>query len=210
MLKEIDHKLRLIFSYIFRIIIVAYSLVLFLNDKNNYFPTYVYLIICILYIIIHVTLKKTFKNNYSLIRLIVDYAFIYAILFGRDINEFLNYFLLILPIINSPNNSTNHITSSYVCKSYYVYPFCAFGLLLLSNFAPQIILFAPLITITFIDQFLKLRSSIENIHSAIFRIIDEFYTKNYGQKELSKIYSDLILEINSTSYIKNHYCPIKV
>ncbi|HTA63766.1 MAG TPA: hypothetical protein VK835_14985 [Bacteroidia bacterium] len=202
MLKQIDYHLRVIFSIIYRFLIFFYSLTIVLTSKDNSFGTVEYLGVSLFFIVSFFLLRKS-KFNKPFLRLLLDYCFIYFILFGRPISEFANYFLLILPIINASNNSSENIDNVVFCKRYYVYPFCVIGIIALNKFTFDLKLLIPVIVLVCIDQFLKLRQTIENVHSTIFKIIDEFYTKNYGQKELTIIYEELIQTINTTAYIRN-------
>lgn len=196
MFERIDIELRKLFSYIYRAIIIVFAWTI-VFQQQNIFTLRIYLMGTIIYIGLFLIFRITTVKPF--IRLVLDFCFVGFVLWDKDCSLYQNYFLIILPIINSPNHSSE---KTEITKRYYVYPVVI--LLISVLLYPKIYLesFVPVLCLIVIDQFLKLRSSIEKIHAAIFSVIDEFYAKNFGQKELVKVYEGLIQKLAGTSYTK--------
>lgn len=202
----IDFLQRKINSILFRFVLISYSIsLLFLFE--NYFDTYLYVILILVYMSSYFLCLK-----YQKLRLINDIGFMILITLGKNPNEVLIFIFLLLPIVNS-------INFSGVKKSplLYIYTFITYLLLscffahnynldfLISNYTPIISLFFLWI----IDQYTSLRTKIRDFRESLNEVVDNFYTNKEVIKKPHKIYNLLINVINTKikkDYIKELYC----
>jgi hypothetical protein len=191
MFSKIDLSLRNWFSYIYRFLLVFYSFFYLVEIGKNYFDTYFYIISTFIYAILFYIFKKREDTRF---RTILDYCYILLIIYNVKIDNIFFYFLIVLPLINSQNNSgrTNNFYG-YICS--------ILILLVLQKF--RFLYYLPIIIIFFIDGFLRFRGKIRRTSETFFEIVDEFYGINIGRDEVTKIYKRLIEKIESFNVIKN-------
>lgn len=185
MFSSIDIALRNLFSYIYRILIILYSLLYIINNSNNYFSNWSYLLFTLLYLILFYLLKKYEKTSY---RTLLDYVYIFIIIYGDNINNYFFYFLIIFPLINAQNNSGK-------TNNFYGYLYSVIILIVFKK--TDILFFIPIILILFVDSFLRIRGKIRKISETLFEIVDDFYGKNIGRDDVTGIYNKLIQKIES-------------
>lgn len=194
MFSILDEKLRGIISYVFRLLIVIYGLVVVYNSSHNYFLNVGYIFFLSLYYLIFALTKK---KSHPDLRLFLDYFIICIILYQKDITFFLNYFLLLIPVLNSSNHSKNK-------KNYALYIAFTISIVVLGIHSHQLILLIfPLVPILLIDFTLRIRDSIKRLNETLFAIIDAFYAQNIGKKESSKIYNSIITIFSSSAFTRH-------
>jgi hypothetical protein len=197
MFSSLDILLRNMFSYVYRALLIVFSLCLVCRTEN-YFPRHYYYVFTAAFYLLFIVLK--YKYDKPFLRLLLDFSFIGIILLGKDLNHFGCFFLLLIPFINAPNHSGNN-------NGFYTYLLVAALLALLSSFNQGEIFWEwkyilPFILIFVIDAFYRLRRSIQTINETLLGIIDAFYAKNIGKKDTSKIYSFLIREMSKLRQTK--------
>lgn len=191
MFSKIDSRLRDLFSYIYRFLLICYSWFYLIEIDNRYFNIYYYISGTILYGIVYYTLKK---KELTRLRTILDYLYILLVVYSTHIDNNFFYFLIILPLINSQNNSGR-------TNNFYGYLCSVLLLIILGKFV--YLYYLPIIIIFLIDGFLRLRGKIRRTSEALFEIVDDFYGVNIGRDDVAKIYKSLIEKIENFNVIKN-------
>ena len=202
MFSSIDLILRRKWSYIYRAILVAYSVYVYLLAESNTFSITSYLLVCLLYLIFYIIFKK---KGYSKLRTTIDFAFIGIILYGKDISLFANYFLLLLPLINSQNNSAkknNKIGFLLILLLLTILEFKRFNFKIPSFSEINFHLLAPIFVTFLVDSFLRFREKIKKLNEKLFEIIDRFYGVGFNRNKSVNIYSKLIEQLNYFKIIK--------
>lgn len=202
MFSAIDLFLRKKWSYLFRIILLFYGIYLCSIVKINYFDWSIYLYSCLIYILIFIFLKK---KNLPKLRTVFDLIFIGIILFGKDISIFHNYFLILLPFINSQNNSAkkNHkigylfviILIIFLDLKKDPFSFESFKAINFNFFTPILIVFC-------VDIFLRFRNNLRKLNEKLFEIVDDFYGIAFNRTKTINIYAELIKQFNFFHGIK--------
>lgn len=195
----IDFIQRKINSILFRIVLVAFAIILLLIF-NNEFTTFSYVSIFTLYFAIYLSLLK-----YSKLRLFNDFIFINLILWGKNPNEVIIFTFIILPIINSINFSGQK-------KSVLLYLYTAITFLLLlchynhkletkyiiSNLYP----ISSIIFLWLINSYTSLRIKIRNFREELNSVVDNYYLKKEEIKRPHVIYN-LLIDIIHKNIKKN-------
>jgi len=184
MFSTIDYRLRDIFSYVFRFILIVYcSIVLFSYETYFYYPVY------IISIILYIILFNYFKNRkLSKLRTFLDFLFIVIMIYNpNQISQFA-YFTLLMPLINSQNNSAKK-------NNFYGYLYAVVSVLILQLYS--VFYFLPIFFIFFIDLFLRFRNKIRNVSETLFEIVDEFYGSRIAKEDNISIYEKIIEKIQA-------------
>ena len=190
----IDYIQRRINSFLFRIVVLFYSIFI-LVITNGIINTYIYVLGLIIYFIVYILMLKHDK-----LRLLNDFLLIVFILIGKNPNDIVLFVFLILPAINSINFSGKR-------KSLLVYMYIAIIYMFLlcyyehkyelhfvfSNLSPLI----SLIFLWLIDLYTSLRTKIRNFRERLNEVVDSFYLDKETIKKPHKIYNTLIQIINS-------------
>jgi len=200
MFSKIDFFLRKKWSYFFRLILLLYSFYLISICSDNYFNIQFYISASIIYLLLFFLLKK---NGYSALRTLNDFIFIFFILFEKNLESSVNYFCLLIPLINSQNNSGKK-------NNYWGYFLALLILLLIINFDKfsnynnsfKFYLIVPLLVIFSIDYFLRFRDKIKKLNEKLFEIIDGLYGLGFDKINTIKVYKDLITQLNQFGVLK--------
>jgi hypothetical protein len=189
-LKSVDIGIRRIISFLFRILLVGYSLSILIRNEN-FFAWYVYLITSLIYFLIFYLLFKR-EGIWSILRLINDYIFFVVVLYGKNLNDFHTITLLILPIVNSLNHSSSKRLSFFSVQLYLV---TVLSIYFLRDFLFYWRDLVALLAYGIINLLLYLRASVVDFNASLYESIDEFYEEKLviGQsfQLLQKIQSKL-------------------
>lgn len=183
-------------SILFRIVLIAFAIVLVIFHENV-FNKYAYILGTIVYFSIFFFLTK-----YSKVRLLNDFVYINFILLGKNPNDIMVFTFLILPIINSINFSgTKKSFLLYILIAItFINQLCYFNHIIkpeyvISNLHPLIIIFFLWLINSYTDKRLKLKSFREELIS----VVDDFYLNNEEIQKPHKIYRQLIKVINENT-----------
>jgi hypothetical protein len=200
----IDLLQKKINSILFRVILIAYGLML-LSTNENIFSPWIYIISIIIYVLLY-----TQFIAYSVVRLSNDFLFILIILFGKSPNDIFNFVFLILPIINSINFS-----GTKKSKLLYVFTIIIF-IIVYYSFTNSTIAFSQAIKITFLILFLgiinwytHLRLKVKMFREELFGVVDRFYLDKEHIRKPHKIYRKFIEVIHQNineNLIQGLYC----
>ncbi len=202
----IDLLQRRINSFIFRFLILVYAVVI-LVTHDNVLPTYLYVIIALVYIVLYFTFLKKQR-----LRLFNDFLFISLMVLGKNPNEAFIFIFLILPIINSINFSGNKKSPIL----YFVTIIAYLSLLCYYNRKIELIVFrnsilpiSSFIFLWIIEAYTSLRIKIRDFRDLLNEVVDGFYTNDEFIKKPHKIYNEIIKAINTkikADLIKELYC----
>ncbi len=205
-LRAIDYGIRLLISYLFRIIIVFYSLSIIFR-KPNYFDEEVYLFGIIVYLVIFVSLHKK-EGIYAYLRLINDYLFFVLILYKKDVNDFHFFTLLILPIVNSLNHSSQNKKNKVFSLPLYFVTIAA--VYILRNFKFQWRDLAALTAFATINLLLYVRYYITDFANNLSDSIENFYEENLRIGQSHELLKKLKGKLNKKSIARNLLNPTHI
>lgn len=206
MFEIIDLIQRKINSFIFRSIILLYTTIILITHENI-FPSHIYIIGSILYIILYFVFLKRQRH-----RLFNDFMFFSLIILGKNPNEPFVFILLILPIVNSINFSGNKKSPILyiITAATYLSLLCYFNQKIeLIVFKNSILPISSFIFLWIIEAYTSLRLKIRDFRDRLNEVVDGFYTNKELIKKPHKVYSEIINTINSRikeDLIKDLYC----
>lgn len=196
-LKQIDFNYKKIMSFIYRSVIVIYSITL-ISNFPNIFPTYIYVIGLTSYIIILALLFNR-DAKWGFYRTIIDLILIFFILYKKPLDQYYTFTLLLLPVINLTNHSSDRAFSLKWLLIFFL--LVILTLIALTDFnasTHQIFV----ITIIFL---LKASEHIKNMlllfNNMLYRVLEEFYEKINRLNESYKIYSEIIKKFETTEFL---------
>lgn len=187
-----DSIIKKSFSIIYRLLITAISIFIICSQSNLFTHWYYYAFI-ITYLIIYSQFYSQTTWKFSLIRLINDCSLIFLILYGKDINQPINYFLIILPIINSPNQSGE--------KSHLLYPMIITMLGLLSSWKFERIALVPVITLYVINLLRQYRAELLEAKNDLIDLISQSFTKEYEFRKIHHLYDEILQHFASNKQL---------
>lgn len=190
-IRNIDKLQKGINSVVFRIILIFYSLVI-ISFSDNFFPDYLYIVYCLIYLIFYILIIKR-----SYFRLINDLVLFFLIMFNKDPLNIVNYCFLLLYIVNRLNftgrvNRYNFIAVIPVLIPFLYNYYIFYGInlnILLYVFPFVIFYFLTYLTLTKY----KIRYFLEEINSKV----DDYYLNIDRFVKPYSIYSEISLIINS-------------
>lgn len=191
-LLRIDQRFRHVFSIIYRIILVCFSLIIFLN-YNTIFNFYQYILLISIYLLLYGLCYK--KNGLiSIIRLLIDYSFIFILTYGISKNDFLIASLVFLPFLNSNNHSGNKKSILlYLIPLLYFYCFDK------EFFTLKVII--VFICFYVINLFGRVRNAYFNFTENLNSCIDDFFLDENSLKRPHRIYKKAIEILNTSKLI---------
>jgi hypothetical protein len=191
-LLKIDQRFRHVFSVAYRILLVTYSAVIFINYKTI-FSIDKYLLLIFIYLLLY---KVCYKKNglISITRLLFDYAFIFATVYGLTINDFFIASFIFIPFLNSNNHSSDK-------KSILLYliPLIYFYFFNKDTFSYTIII--SFIAFYIINVFGRIRTAYFNFTENLNSCIDDFFLDENSLKRPHRIYKKAIDVLNKTKLI---------
>lgn len=194
---------RKLISPIYRLILWLIG-VSILSISKNYAESYIYVTFYALYWIIYAVFRKNIGYNPK-IRLINDYFLIFATLYGKSVDNFINTIFLLLPIINTPNHSSNK-------RSYTLLYALAIAIIFVcSDFAFPWKYMGGLAAIYVISMFEYVRFRMSRLDNLLLTRLDEFEVREYDFGNLHRIYPFLIETVNASEFasiikIEKIYC----
>jgi len=191
-LKYVDISIKKIYSVLFRIILVIYSILILVRNENI-FPTYYYVFGIILYIIIFKLLYFK-KGIFSYLRLLNDYLFFVLILWDKPINDFFNLCLLFLPLIFSTNHSTSEKRASFSIGLFII---TVITLFVLNGFAFEWTYLIAVFVIMLINLLTYLRTYVLRIYNDLHDSIDVFYQNDFNIFSNNKILNSILTKIKN-------------
>lgn len=199
----IDRQLRRFFSIFYRVIIAGLCLVVYFT-QNNQLPSLFYIGILIIYIVLYLFLRIE-KYDSPFLRLVTDYFVITLFLYGKPVTFYLNYFLVMLPVINSPNNSSENIGVDKVVRRYFIYPCTIISLIILSYPSIRLGIFIPFLICILIVQFIRFRAIIDDVNNSLFDIVEDFYVRSRVNRDRGTVYNQMIQKLSTSHYFKLLY-----
>ena len=203
----IDLLLRKINSFLFRLVLIAYSIFI-LIAYENILPTYTYVILIVAYVVCYVALSKS-----HVLRLVNDFLLIIIATLGKSPNELFIFVFTLLPIINCINFS-----GTKKSRTLYLFTIITYYALLFYytkevdfrkiSILPLACLFFLWLIELYTSKRIRVRNFIENMNE----FVDGFYlNKEYFEKP-HKIYPKLRDKINQElkkPLVTDIYCFIK-
>jgi len=202
----IDFIQRKINSFLFRFLLLGYSIVILLSHYNI-LPFYTYIIGILIYFSIYIILLR-----FHTLRLFNDFIFIAFLILGKNPNEAIIFLFILLPVINSINFSgTKKSALLYLVTTItYIGLLCFYSKKIEVTLVIQSILpLCSLLFLWFIEFYTTLRIKIRDFREKLNEVVDSFYTNKALLNKPHKIYSKLILLINSIirkDLISNLFC----
>lgn len=177
-------------SLLFRILCIAYAIVI-ISISINQFPLWVYYVTIAMYFISYIIL-----NKYSKCRLLVDFIFTLVILWNKDINISYCYLFTLLPIINSINYSGKN-------KSFMtLYIGVCLCIVILEKNINIFNFIAPLF-LFFIDLYTWQKRKTNDVLYELSEHVDSYFTQSEVIQKPHQIYKNIIKEINI--FLKGDY-----
>lgn len=177
-------------SLLFRILCIAYAIVI-ISISINQFPLWVYYVTIAMYFISYIIL-----NKYSKCRLLVDFIFTLVILWNKDININYCYLFTLLPIINSINYSGKN-------KSFMtLYIGVCLCIVILEKNINIFNFIAPLF-LFFIDLYTWQKRKTNDVLYELSEHVDSYFTQSEVIQKPHQIYKNIIKEINI--FLKGDY-----
>lgn len=173
-------------SILFRVLLIAYSLAI-VRHCNGFLTEQICYIVSVVYFICYLFLKK---REWSMMRLIIDFAYINLVVFGREINHPLTFLFILLPLINAINFSGKNNHSSLLM-------ILVTSTLLINMHPLEKWILYPIFTLwgIYILAWIKYRewSVVKNITTHI----DTYFINKEQIEKPHKIYNNIIRDLNN-------------
>ena len=173
-------------SILFRVLLIAYSLAI-VRHCNGFLTEQICYIVSVVYFICYLFLKK---REWSMMRLIIDFAYINLVVFDREINHPLTFLFILLPLINAINFSGKNNHSSLLM-------ILVTSTLLINMHPLEKWILYPIFTLwgIYILAWIKYRewSVVKNITTHI----DTYFINKEQIEKPHKIYNNIIRDLNN-------------
>lgn len=191
-LLRIDQRFRYLFSVFYRIILITYSFIIFLNYKTAFLP-YQYFVFVALYLLLYfICFKK--DGIYAILRLVIDYLLIFGTICKIYDKDFFVFSFIMLPFLNA-NNHSGSKRSVFL----YIIPFIFFYFIDSKFFSYKIII--VFISFFLIHLFGRIRNAYFNFTENLNSCIDDFFLDENSLKRPHRIYKKAIEILNLTRLI---------
>lgn len=172
-------------SLVFRLILVAYA-VSIVNREAGCFAPHWYYVICIIYYLCYMLLKV---REYSVLRLLLDFAFINTIVYSRNINEPLIFMFVLLPLVNAINFSGKNNHSWLLMSLITITLFAHLGKLVSW-------IFTPVASLWFIYALAWIKYREWAVIKNITTTIDTYFINKEQIEKPHRIYASIIKDLN--------------